>query len=176
MTNRSISVFLASFISLVICQKTLATTQGFEQKPSPNQVVELMRVYQDMLSRAPDKDREKYRNPALEKAFYDFVQRTMDDEQSKQSNSKSVIWWSNLSANITFIFAHILLCIGIVVAIREWKNASKVRRKSSKESLEIEIKLESLALKGVQSGYIILVVSLVFYFMYLKFVYPIVYL
>jgi hypothetical protein len=165
---------IAFVVFLGSCQEAEAFPQGVFEEASPSQVVEMMKLYYQNVRPYVLRPGETAKgNPELETAFQDYILHYIRNEQRKQDTRQSVIRWSNISANITFILAHMLLVLGLVLAVWEWRKAGDVRKKSKAENLEIEIKLESLAMKGVQSGYLILVVSLLFYFLYLKFVYPV---
>lgn len=82
---------------------------------------------------------------------------------------QSVTGWSSL------IFVHILLCFGIFLAFSEFKRASALQKegRAEKNHHELRVGLEGLAVKSSFLSILILSLTLCFYFLFLKFVYPI---
>ncbi|QDV18963.1 hypothetical protein Pan153_36240 [Gimesia panareensis] len=76
--------------------------------------------------------------------------------------------------NFIFLVTHVILFLAIYVSYREFKSAEKNRAQANeqKES-EIQLSLQGIALKTSRQATIILVAAIGFYFMYIKFVYPI---
>jgi hypothetical protein len=91
------------------------------------------------------------------------------------SQQKNVVDTNNIESRFIFVIAHIILLLGIVAATIEFLNARKIRRSIRMENMtEISIGLEGVALKTSLHGTILLAASIGFYFLYLKFVYPVI--
>lgn len=161
---KCISILLFLVISILSSQAAWAKSSAV-QKPSTQEIVELMNLYYS--------NREKP-NSDLETNFQTFVVRAIEAENTRIDQLEKVLWWSNLSSNITFIVAHVFLVLGVMVAYRQFQQSTHLRKKGKDQPVDIELKLEGMAMKGVNSAYLILLAALFFYLMYLKFVYPIV--
>lgn len=71
-----------------------------------------------------------------------------------------------------FGFVHLLTFTGLVIAVLEFRQAGLMRGHKPDVS-ELTLKLDGLALKTALQGILLLALSISFYFLYLKFVYPI---
>ncbi|MBL8900829.1 MAG: hypothetical protein JNM84_24570 [Planctomycetes bacterium] len=73
-----------------------------------------------------------------------------------------------------FGVVHVMLVLAMVAAGLEFASARRIRRTRSGEQTQIEVGLEGVALRTSLQGILLLTVALGFYFLYLRFVYPIV--
>jgi hypothetical protein len=144
-----------------------ARTISAGEKPRTTEIAELVDAYNE-LSGEEDKD--------LKADMKTLIQKLMDEEKARGDAVQRVVSWSYSSSNITFWIAHGLLIFGISAATLELLHSWKLRSKGRKDSFEMEIGLEKIALRSSMYGSLILFASLAFYFMYLKFVYPVSYI
>ncbi|WP_319408830.1 hypothetical protein [uncultured Desulfosarcina sp.] len=72
----------------------------------------------------------------------------------------------------SLVVVHLLLIIGIFAFIKESKEASKLRA-SGLSNEELQISMAGIAVKSSFQSLIILAITLAFYFLYLRFVFPI---
>ena len=78
------------------------------------------------------------------------------------------------ATHLIFWISHVVLGCGLFAAGWEFWQASKTRKRAgSSVSSEITINLEGVAFKSALNGLLLLVLSMSFYFLYLKFVYPV---
>ena len=112
-------------------------------------------------------------NPELKKKFIEYLNTRFQREIDKSVEQKASIAFSKLSSYMILIFIHIVFAVGLWAATKEILHAGKTRKRSS-EQHELMISLEGIALKTSLHGTILLVLSIVLYFLFLKFVYPIV--
>ncbi|HEX5704804.1 MAG TPA: hypothetical protein VFX97_16515 [Pyrinomonadaceae bacterium] len=169
--------------SSLVFPSLVSANQGVAEKAQTSEIGALLEAYvkviqaQDFGQKLTDVQAQEKRAEidALKAATKAFILTRMNEEAAKAENAKRVVYWSNFSANLTFGIAHVLLLFGLIAAAMEFRNARKLRTKGSKESsIDFEVKFESLALKSSTFGVLILFVSLLFYFMYLKFAYPVI--
>lgn len=107
--------------------------------------------------------------------------------------------WQHVSTIVVFFFAHLLLIAGLAAAWSEFASAAALRRAAQTQPAttpraetqpqpgagsqpspervdpihELQLGLQGVALKTSLHGLLILLVAMGFYFLYLKFVYPI---
>lgn len=112
-------------------------------------------------------------NPELKKKYVEYLNARLQREIDKAEEQKASMAFSKLSSYVILIFIHIVFAVGIWAAAREFIHASKSRKRKF-EQQELMISLEGIALKTSFHGTILLVLSIVLYFLFLKFVYPIV--
>ena len=104
----------------------------------------------------------KYRMKALEKLSENF-----DSDLSVRHGAfrlQQTFGW------VSMIAVHLLLAAGLFLSLRESKAASKLRKKSDSE---LNISLQGIAAKTSLQSILVLVMTLAFYFLYIKYVFPI---
>jgi hypothetical protein len=84
-----------------------------------------------------------------------------------------VIAWTNLASIIIFWVVHAVLAAALWAALVEFRHASRTRKGGLQAPQEIRVSLEGVALKTTLHGLMLLAIAFGFYFLYLKFVYPI---
>jgi hypothetical protein len=90
------------------------------------------------------------------------------------TQTQSAIAWNNKAAVLSFILVHLAILLGFGGALVEFVHAFRLRREGKTfDDMEITLKFESIAVKTTSMGVILLTSSIVFYFLYLKFVYPV---
>ena len=102
-----------------------------------------------------------------------LVMRSIEREIEKIEESKKVINGNNRYATIIFWIVHTALIIGLAASFLEFWQSFSRRRYGPSQNTELTVKMDELALKSSSIGVVILIVSLLFYFLYLKFVYQI---
>jgi len=85
---------------------------------------------------------------------------------------KKVLEDHNTESFVVFVSAHIVLLLGLIAAATEFLRARKTRKDADKQT-DLNVSLQGIALKTSLHGTILLALSISFYFLYLKFVYPI---
>jgi hypothetical protein len=108
----------------------------------------------------------------LKEAIKAFIMKKIEDENARTKRAEQVISWTNNSGKTTFWFSHILLVFGLLAAAVEMLHAWRLRSRNKRDSIEVEISLEKIALKSTMYGILLLFASLLFYFIYIKYVYP----
>ncbi len=112
-------------------------------------------------------------NGAASKKRQEVLIELYEWERQKIDWVKAALRWGHVTSYITCAFAHILLIVGLWAAVREFHDAHITRKLARQENVELKLSMHGVAIKTSLVGMVILVVSLVFYFLYLKFVYPI---
>jgi len=78
------------------------------------------------------------------------------------------------ATTLILVISHFVLACGLLAAGWEFWQASRTRKRASTAvQSEITIGLEGVAFKSALNGLLLLVLSMSFYFLYLKFVYPV---
>ncbi len=121
-------------------------------------------------------------------AFQQMLIARFEREQQILSERRNVIGWTNWISRFIFVVIHVVLAIGLWAAMREFIDAGRTRKRSpppittavtgeqaqaAREQNELSISLQGIALKTSLHGLLILAAAIGFYFLYLKFVYPI---
>lgn len=89
-------------------------------------------------------------------------------------HTRRAIAWNNAVSILSFVFVHLAVLLGFGGALVEFAHAYKLRRRRKvPDDIEITVKMESIAVKTTSVGVVLLVASIAFYFLYLKFVFPI---
>jgi len=110
---------------------------------------------------------------AMNESFLDMTIEMINHEKQRRHELSYVLFWTKLSGYIAFIAAHLFLIFGFLLGGCELLRAYRLRKKGAAEQLEIQLNLEGAAIKGSLYGFLVFGVSLVFYFAYLRFVYPV---
>ncbi|MBM4354509.1 MAG: hypothetical protein FJ109_12085 [Deltaproteobacteria bacterium] len=88
--------------------------------------------------------------------------------------SRRVLEWDETSSMVSFVLAHVVVVGGFLLGVLEFVHASRLRKRGRVvDDTEITIKMESIAVRTTSFGLLLLVASIIFYFLYLKFVYTI---
>lgn len=121
-------------------------------------------------------------------AFQQMLIARFEREKQILSERRNVIGWTNWISRFIFVVIHVVLAIGLWAALREFIDAGRTRKRSpppittavtgeqaqaAREQNELSISLQGIALKTSLHGLLILAAAIGFYFLYLKFVYPI---
>lgn len=96
---------------------------------------------------------------------------TYKNEIQKLEENKRIVNNVNRIGYIVFAVAHVLLLLAVAASIQEFVYASKTRKKKP-DHHEIQVSLEGIALRSSLHGVILLVVAILFYFLFLKYVLP----
>jgi hypothetical protein len=101
-------------------------------------------------------------------AQYQYWTRLMDQRLG-------IIDTTNRLGFVIFGVVHLLVAVGLVMSWREFRRAETLRQRSGEgeRDTELKVSLEGLALKTSLHGGVLLGFALAFYFLYLRFVYPI---
>ncbi|HEX2837534.1 MAG TPA: hypothetical protein VHN77_05355 [Phycisphaerales bacterium] len=94
-------------------------------------------------------------------------------EIEKYREIRTELFYTNWIGRIVFLVAHGVLALGLWMAAHEFRAAQAGRRKAEDQAQEIKLSLEGIALKTALHGVVIMAFAMGFYFLYLKFVYPI---
>lgn len=112
-------------------------------------------------------------DPNLYNAYREYLIAYLDAERRKIDDHREVIASTNRMGTWVFVVVHIFLGLAMIVALVEFWQASRTRH-VKREREEIELSFQKIALKTSMHGTLLLVLSLVLYFLFLKFVYTIV--
>ena len=110
---------------------------------------------------------------AINEAFVDMTAQMIEQERQRQEDLGSLILWTTVSGYIAFVLAHLFLVFGFWLGGCELLRAYRLRKSGVEQQLEVQLNLEGAAIKGSLYGFLVFGASLVFYFAYLRFVYPI---
>jgi len=84
-----------------------------------------------------------------------------------------VIAWTNFAGIVIFWVVHAVLAAALWAALVEFRHAGRTRKGGLQAPQEIRVSLEGVALKTTLHGLMLLAIAFGFYFLYLRFVYPI---
>ncbi len=109
--------------------------------------------------------------------YVEYYIARLKREIEKTKEQKTVIKSSHIVSWIVFGFVQVIAVLGIGFALFEIRHAKKTRDKiqgchEGDNQQELMISLEGIALKTSFHGTIILVFCVVFYFLFVKYVYP----
>ena len=108
------------------------------------------------------------------KAFNGFCLDLIERKREAIAEKKVVFWWHRLATRVSFVMSHIFVLIALAAAMSEFLQARRLREEGRvAESAEIKVGIEGVAVKTSLFGVVLLITALGFYFLYLKFVYPI---
>lgn len=113
--------------------------------------------------------------PELESALQDLHLAQVKREVQKIRETEGELWWTNWIGRAIFVIVQFILIMGLVVAWSEFRAARRQRRAAAAEQQEVRISMEGIALKTSLHGILILGIALAFYFLYLRFVFPVTY-
>lgn len=156
-------IFLVIFLSSN--NEVLADIYFVGERQDTNEIRSLVGTYNQLDA---EKDRE------LRESIKGFLIKKIENENIRAENAKQVISWANHSGKTTFWVAHFLLAFGLLASTIEMIHAWRLRFRHKKDSFEVEVGAEKIALKSTMYGILILFLSFLFYFMYIKYVYPVV--
>ena len=108
----------------------------------------------------------------IAKEYKAYVIALMEREKEKMEERRQVVRWTNRISCFIFVIVHGFIGFGFWAALREFRHANKTRA-IIPDKQELQVSLQGIALKTSLHGTILLAISLVLYFLYLKFVYPI---
>lgn len=84
------------------------------------------------------------------------------------SHREDVLWWQHISTRAIFFVVLVLVGIGVFFAWVQFRSGL-----SSETSHEVEVSLKGIKVSSPVLGVIILTLSLVFFYLYLRYVYPV---
>jgi hypothetical protein len=111
-------------------------------------------------------------DPGIKQAYKAWTIAYITRQMDALKENKSAFAMSGTMSIIVCWVAHILLAWAVIAATVEFIRALQTRRKAS-ESQELRVSLEGIALKTSLHGTFLLVIAMLFYYLFLKFVYPI---
>jgi hypothetical protein len=115
-------------------------------------------------------------SPPVRAAMESWLVAWYQRETQKLNDVRFVINATNVLGFVIFLVVHGLLAIAVYVAMREFSKSVRTRsrvRENEPQLQELELSLEKIAVKTSLHGVLLLSFALAFYFLYLKFVYPI---
>lgn len=99
----------------------------------------------------------------------------IEREIEKYGEIRAELLYTNWIGRFIFVVAHLVLGMGLWMSMHEFRAANARRREAKTVTQqELSISMEGVALKTTLHGTFIMVLALVFYFLYLKFVFPVV--
>ncbi|MBN2053950.1 hypothetical protein JW905_03445 [bacterium] len=126
--------------------------------------------------------------PELHEKELHLSKRLLDYQIWTVEERQRVFDWHRSVSTAIFYVTHLLLLIGITTALSELNKAKKLAYGSQKQSenlarksddkedeakiTEVTLGLQGISVKSSRNGMILFLISLGFYFLYLKFVYP----
>jgi hypothetical protein len=141
---------------------------AFALKPAPS-------PRRDVLEAAIQIAQDDKADPKVRQVAVAFLQQTMEQEKGQLSETTRVFRFTYVESIVIFSLAHLFALLALAAAISEFVASRGLRRKASSSSQhEVEVSIERLAIKTSSMALLYLVAALAFYFMYVKFVYPVV--
>ena len=111
-------------------------------------------------------------DPEVRDAYRELVLRRLRRQTQIHDERRDVIRWTNWISRAIFAIVHVILFLGLRAAMSEFAHAQRMRREAPSET-ELRVSLEGVALKTSLHGIVLLGAAFGFYFLYLRFVYPI---
>jgi hypothetical protein len=111
-------------------------------------------------------------DPEIKTAYKAWTLAFMNREAEKFTEHRKAFADSGGMSVVIFWAAQVLLVWAIIAASIEFIRAQRVRTAAA-EIQELRVSLEGLALKTSLHGTLLLVIAMCFYYLFLKFVYPI---
>ncbi|MFZ4575802.1 MAG: hypothetical protein ACOYN0_15515 [Phycisphaerales bacterium] len=111
--------------------------------------------------------------PEIEEMRQTLIIATYNREIEKLRESRSELFYTNWIGRMVFVVVHGVLFMALYIAWKEFVAANKKRARAATETNEISFSMEGVALKTALHGVLLIGFALAFYFLYLKFVYPI---
>ncbi|WP_010581941.1 hypothetical protein [Schlesneria paludicola] len=85
---------------------------------------------------------------------------------------RSAISTTNFISHVVCVIVHLALLICLGVAVREYFHAEKLRNQEM-PTTELAVSMNNISMKTARNGIVLLVLSIVLYYLYLTIVYPI---
>jgi hypothetical protein len=124
-----------------------------------------------LLDTAP---RLEAKDEALKQAASNLIKEIFNRETKNLAHAEKVLESSYVQSIIIFSLAHLLVILAVLASVFEFSASRKLRKKAHDiPGHDLEIGVEKLAIKTSSLGLLYLVAAFGFYFMYLKFVYPV---
>ena len=177
MKYRRVALILLVLLVLIAgLPKRSYAPQGAVEESKATGIAELLTAIDKLGigSSSSDDEELQTKRKELEEQFLDLTGELIKREQSIQTSTSSVLFWTNVSAHITFILAHVFLVFGIWLGSAELRRAYRLRKKGAAEKIDVQISAEGVALKSSLYGFLVFGASLTFYSLYLRFVYPVI--
>ena len=155
-------------------QSTVDAARQVVEKSQASAIAENISVLGNVYIEDDDPLREEW-DKQVREIHLGFTALTLDlikREADRQREVDVAIWWTNLGGHVAAIFAHLFLLLGVILGSSELRRAYALRRKGANEPVEIQIGLEGAAIKSTMYGFLVFGASLVVYFGYLQYVYP----
>jgi len=111
-------------------------------------------------------------DPEVRAAVRELFLARVEREIQILKERRDVLRWTNWISRFMFGVVHVILFLGLRAALAEFKHSARTRKDSAGET-EMRVSLEGIALKTSLHGMVILVAAFGFYFLYIRFVYPI---
>lgn len=173
MIRKTIALLFALVLSVPTLAQQGAVDGGFGDDLSFSSYLELY-VNSECQAVEPGRSDPTSLHTQLCEKTGELLLKSVDDEINNIDEKNNVIFLTNISANITFVLAHIFLLIGCFLAYKEIRHANALRKEGKAQEVELKVGLEGVALKSSFLGFAVLTLALAFYFAYLKFVYPVI--
>jgi hypothetical protein len=110
----------------------------------------------------------------LEKSLAGYVSDLVARKREAIAEARRVFWWQRLASQVSFVLSHLFVLVALAAAMAEFLQARRLRSAGvAAETTELKVGMEGVAVKTSLAGFLLLASALGFYFLYLKFVYPI---
>jgi hypothetical protein len=139
---------------------------------SPDAAAELLGGVAGGAGGAPSPAAALLDDPEVLAAWKRLLLSQLERDTQILAERRQTLAWTNWISRGIFVVVHVILAFALWAARREFLEARRTRDKS-REQHEVNVSLEGVALKTSLQGVLLLGFALGFYFLYLKFVYPI---
>ena len=114
-------------------------------------------------------------DPKVQAKLTDWTIAWIDEQERRLSRNSRTVGEQNITGFCIFGVIHVLLLVSVWMAVKEFRHSQSGGHasKTHSEHQEITLSLHKLAVKTSLHGILLLSFSLAFYFLYLKFVFPI---
>ena len=116
---------------------------------------------------------EIFEDEEIKKMYKELVATYIKNEQKRLYESAEVVGSNNWKSTFIFWMVHSLLLLSITASVYEFFK-SRVYMKIDVNDTELSIEAQKFALKTSLQGVVLLCISMVFYFLYHKYVHPII--
>lgn len=166
--NRTLQTSVTNAI-VVVTALVLLPSVTLAKKPAPFPRLDVLQAAVELAK--DDKADPKAREDAIT-----FLRAALQQEKDQLAETSRMFRFTNIESIVMFSLAHLLALLALVAATSEFFASRKLRRKAlASPEHEIEIGIEKLAIKTSSIALLYLLAALTFYFMYVKFVYPVIF-
>jgi len=152
----------------VLCLLFIAPTRAFALKELSQLLLDKNTLQVALVIASDEKA-----DPAMRQMAVSYLQEMMQGGRDQIASTRRIFAFQYIESIVIFCLAHVLVGVALLAAGFEFLAARKMRRKAAALQTELELGTQKLAFKTSSIALLYLLAALAFYFMYIRFVYPI---